>query len=181
MKKLLVLLAAASVVLAATGCQSPPDLTPDAGAAHKLGSANGAPGPGTAVTLTADAQSQVLVTGQFGQMKTAVVGVTSGGDGSAWSGSVLFQGSVDGVNWYALPCNMLNVDAGTESTNLVQSYTGVNGVWSCNVLGLYEFEAQGVVIGDGSANVTVNLASDLTPVTYSVVDAATGLLIRTSY
>jgi hypothetical protein len=142
----------------------------------KLGG-NATWGPQGPTGLSGDAASSIPLTGTFGQQKTLTVEIYNT-DGAAWTGTINFQGSNDGTNWNAVPC--VNLGGTVGAIGAVASSTTANGLWQCNVSGLGYFQAQGVTIST-SANVTFNLADSNFPISFTLVDAATGAVIRTSY
>jgi hypothetical protein len=93
------------------------------------------PGPGNVIALTAARNYDV-----------AGVGVTG-----TWTGTLTFEGSVDGTNYVAMAATPLVGGA------VVSTTTG-NGAWRCNLAGLAAMRLRGSAAMTGTAVVTIMAA-----------------------
>ena len=89
-------------------------------------------GPGTTVELDAR------------QFSVAGIQVTG-----TWTGTLTFEGSVDGTNFIAIGAKPVATDATPVTTT-----TG-NGIWAVNVAGLSSVRARGTAAITGTAVVTI--------------------------
>jgi hypothetical protein len=165
--------------------------TPSAGGGPvKVGALSGGPpvGPqppgifgGGSLDASADGAVAVVTTGGFGQLKTVAVQVTAAGDGSAWgTGSIQFQASLDGVNWFNVYCTPATQAPATVATPVNSIASGSTGIWICPTNGFYQFQAAAINVQDGAVALTLNVLADAVPIGFSV-DGSTGGMFRTSF
>lgn len=72
-------------------------------------------------------------------------------DGGSWSGTITFQGSIDGTTFFSIPC--VNLATGATET----STTSTSGAWAWTVGGLVKIQVT-LSRSGGSVNVLASLA-----------------------
>jgi hypothetical protein len=79
-------------------------------------------------SITATAQNVTVSTGQQGAVGIQITGT--------WSGTIVFQATVDGTNYVAIKC--INANTGVTLAN---TGTTANGMWQCAAGGLANVRA----------------------------------------
>lgn len=82
-------------------------------------------------------------------MAAATVVVTNQADGGAFTGTFVFEGSADGVNWFT--AYLLPVGSATAVTS-----TTAPGAWQLSVMGAFAFRVRCSALSSGTPLVTIS-------------------------